>query len=203
MNRMLSHHRYEQLKSCAADFIEDYALCFPLDPFEIAAMLGLHVKVHEFGLPPTASLCSTSDGYTVPLRSAHGPKYQIHLNGGKPLLRQRFTLMHEISHVWLDHLHDDGFVDEEGQEAEANFLAAYLLAPDQLVLEWVPGLTVAGIAREFQVSKEAADLIHGRMFRRLNSAPGSRLYDKRIASSAVRRLDVDGVVSARGIPGSA
>ena len=64
MKRILSHHRYEQLKSFAADFIEDYALCYPLDPFEIAAMLGLHVKVHEFGLPPTASLCSTSDGYT-------------------------------------------------------------------------------------------------------------------------------------------
>lgn len=203
MSRILSHICYEQLKSLAADLVEDYALCYPLDPFEIAAMLGIHVKVHEFGLPPVVWLCATSDGYTVPLRSANGPKYQIHLNGRKPPRRQRFTLMHEIAHVWLDHLCGDGLVDEEREEAEANFLASYLLAPDQLVLAWVPGLTVAGIAQEFQVSKEAAHLIHDRVLRRLNTAAGRRDYEKRIASSAGRRVNIDDVISARGMPGSA
>ena len=52
MKRILSHHRYEQLKALAADFIEDYVLCYPLDTFEIAAVLGLHVAVHAGGLPP-------------------------------------------------------------------------------------------------------------------------------------------------------
>ena len=40
VKQILSHHRYEQLKALAADFIEDYALCYPLEPFEIAAVVG-------------------------------------------------------------------------------------------------------------------------------------------------------------------
>ena len=187
MKRILSHHRYEQLKALAADFIEDYALCYPLEPFEIAAVLGLHVAVHAGGLPPAASFCSTDDGYTVALLSARGPKYQIHLNGVKPFLRQRFTLMHEISHVWLGHLHNDGLVEDDQQEAEANFVASYLLAPDQLVLAWVPELTVAGIAEKFQVSREAAGLIHGRVLRMLNTGAQRRDYDRRITSAGAQR----------------
>jgi len=51
VSRKLPYRRYEELKSLAADLIEDYALSYPLDPFEIAATLGVHVTVHEFGLP--------------------------------------------------------------------------------------------------------------------------------------------------------
>jgi hypothetical protein len=203
VKRILSHHRYEQLKALAADFIEDYALCYPLDPFEIAAVLGLHVAVHAGGLPPAASFCSTDDGYTVALLSAHGPKYQIHLNGVKPLLRQRFTLMHEISHVWLGHLHKDGLVEDHQQEAEANFFASYLLAPDQLVLSWVPELTVAGIAEKFQVSREAAGLIHGRVLRMLNTGARRRDYDRRIASAGAQRVRSADASSVPEIEGSA
>lgn len=203
MNRMLPHHRYEQLKSLAADLIEDYALCYPMDPFEIAAMLGVHVTVHGFGLPPSASFCSTNDGYTVALLSAHGPKCQIHLNGVKPVLRQRFTLMHEISHIWLDHLHGDSMADAQEQEAEANFLASYLLAPDWLVLAWVPELTVTGIAEKFQVSKEAAGLIHGRVLRMLNTGARRRDYDRRIESAGMTRLESADPAAAREADGSA
>lgn len=203
MRRILSHHRYEQLKGLAADFIEDYALCYPLDTFEIAAVLGLHVAVHAGGLPPAASFCSTDDGYTVALLSAHGPKYQIHLNGVKPSLRQRFTLMHEISHVWLGHLHNDGLVEHHQQEAEANFFASYLLAPDQLVLAWVPELTVEGIAEKFQVSREAARLIHGRVLRMLNTGARRRDYDRRIASAGAQRVRSADASSVPEIEGSA
>lgn len=62
MSRMLSHRRYEELKALGADLIEDYALAYPLDPFEIADLMGVHVTVHEHGLPPAAAwFCSTTD----------------------------------------------------------------------------------------------------------------------------------------------
>ena len=41
MTRKLAYRRYEELKSLAADLIEDYALSYPLDPFELAATLGV------------------------------------------------------------------------------------------------------------------------------------------------------------------
>lgn len=189
MTRKLPYRRYEELKSLAADLIEDYALSYPLDPFEIAAALGMHVTVHEFGLPPAAWFCGTKDGYRTPAQSKHGLKFKTHLNGATSLLRRRFTLMHEIAHVWLDHLRAAGPDCENVAEAEANFLAAYLLAPDALVVAWVEDLTVAGIAQEFQVSDEAAAIIQHRVMRMLNGNAGRRGYDRRIASSAVRLLD--------------
>lgn len=198
MTRKMPYHRYEELKSLAADLIEDYALSYPLDPFEIAATLGVHVTVHEFGLPATAWLCGTTDGYTTPVQSAHGLKFKVHLNGATPLRRRRFTLIHEIAHIWLDHLRADATTRENVTEAEANFLAAYLLAPDALVVAWVQDLTVAGIAQEFQVSEEAAGIIHHRVMRMLNGNVGRRSYDRRIASSAVRRLDAIDSYAARG-----
>jgi len=46
--------------------IEDYELVYPLEPFEIADVLGVHVTIHNDGLPVTAQRFSTSDGYTEP-----------------------------------------------------------------------------------------------------------------------------------------
>lgn len=189
MTRKLPNRRYEELKALAADFIEDYALIYPLDPFEIAAILGVQVTVHEFGLPPTAWFCGTTDGYTTPVQSAHGLKFQVHLNGATSFLRRRFTLTHEIAHIWLDHLRADEPACADVAEAEANFLAAYLLAPDALVVALVPELTAAGIAQEFQVSDEAAGIIHRRGVRMLSTHARGRDYDRRIASSAVGLLD--------------
>ena len=202
MTRKLPYRRYEELKSLAADLIEDYELSYPLDPFEIAATLGMHVTVHEFGLPPTAWFCGTTDGYTTPVQSAHGVKFKAHINGATSLLRRRFTLMHEIAHIWLDHPRASEPACENVTEAEANFLAAYLLDPDALVVAWVQDLTVAGIAQEFQVSDEAAGIIHHRVMRMLNGNAGRRDYDRRIASSAVRLLDTTDSSSAQ-VQGSA
>ena len=202
MTRKLPYRRYEELKSLAADLIEDYALSYPLDPFELAATLGVHVTVHEFGLPSTAWLCGTTDGYTTPVQSAHGLTFKVHLNGATSLLRRRFTLMHEIAHIWLDHPRADETKCENVTEAEANFLAAYLLAPDALVVAWVQDLTVAGIAQQFRVSDESAGIVHHRVMRMLNGNAGRRSYDRRIASSAVRLLDTTDSSSAE-VQGSA
>ena len=202
MSRKLPYRRYEELKSLAADLIEDYALSYPLDPFEIAAALGVHVTVHQFGLPPLAWFCGTTDGYTTPVQSVHGLKFKAHLNGATSLLRRRFTLMHEIAHIWLDHPRANEPASENVTEAEANFLAAYLLAPDALVVAWVPDLTIAGIAQEFQVSDEAAGIIHHRVMRMLNGNAVHQAYDRRISSSAVRLLDTTDSSSAQ-VQGSA
>lgn len=189
MSRKLTQHQYERLKCLAAELIEDYGLTYPLEPLEIADNLGVLVTMHPDGLPPTAANCSTTDGYTEPTQSRHGWKLRIHANSSAPLLRQRFTLMHEIAHIWLDHPRSDASLTEERAEAEANFLASYLLAPDALVIEWVPDLTVLGIADVFVVSDEAAQIIHGRVLRAKNLDAIGRPHDRRILSSATRQID--------------
>lgn len=187
MTRKLPHRRYEELKALAADLIEDYGPRYPLDPFQIASILGVRVIVHRGGLPAAALLCSTTDGYTIPVQTEHGVKFEVHLNGATSPVRQRFTLMHELAHIWLDHLRADESLSEDSAEAEANFLANYLLAPDVLVLEWVPNLTVGGISQKFELSGEAAGHTQRRVMRMLNTKAQGREYDRRIHSSAALR----------------
>ena len=73
MTRKLPNRRYEEMKGLAADLIEDYALAYPLDPLEVAAVLGVQVTIHPLGLPASAVVAAgTADGYTVAIDSAHG-----------------------------------------------------------------------------------------------------------------------------------
>lgn len=190
MSRLLTGPQYERLKSIAADLIEDYELAYPLQPLEIADLLGIHVAVHPQGLPAAAWFCNTDDGYTEIVESAHGLKHQIHINGTKPAIRQRFTTMHEIGHVLADHLRLQQGIDHDTAEGEANFLAGYLLAPDALVIEWIPDLNVLKIAETFHMSDEAARITHGRVMRVATNNVPQRDYDVRILASASRRVDV-------------
>lgn len=188
MSRKLPSHRYEQLKALAADFIEDYGLVYPVEPFEIADALGIQVIIHTDGLPPVAERFSTSDGYTEPVASRHGWKYRIHVNGATPPLRQRFTMVHELAHVWLDHLRADTSLTDELAEGEANFLAGYLLAPDTLVIKWAPELAIWRIAKVFYISEDAAEIAHARVLRALNNGAIGKPHDQRIADCATRRI---------------
>lgn len=189
MTRKLTHHQYERLKSLAADLIEDYELTYPLQPLTIADLLGIRVTVNPQGLPAAAWFCDTDDGYTEVAQSSHGLKHHIHLNGTKPPLRQRFTTMHEVGHVWADHLRPGQTIAHETAEGEANFLASYLLAPDALAMEWVPDMDVRGIADVFQMSEEAARIAHGRVMRVVTNNVPRHDYDQRIIASAHRRID--------------
>lgn len=190
MSRKLQHTHYERLKSFAADLIEDYELSYPLQPLTIADLVGVKVTVHSQGLPAAAWYCGTDDGYTEVVQSPHGLKHQIHLNGTKPAIRQRFTTMHEIGHVLAEHLVFDRPLTHEVAEAEANFLAGYLLAPDALINAWVPELTIAGVAGVFQISVEAARLAHARVIRAKTRNVLGSPNDVRILAAATRRVDL-------------
>jgi len=201
VSRKLTSSRYEEVKSLGADLIEDYELVYPLEPFEIADVLGVHVAIHTEGLPATAQRFSTSDGYTEPVASRYGWRFRIHINGSTSAIRQRFTLMHELAHVWLDHLRADATLTDERAEGEANFLANYLLAPDALVVTWTPELSISAIAQVFHMSDEAAGLAHARVMRAVNRSAIGRPYDDRITASATRRIEppVSGLRSLLGL----
>jgi hypothetical protein len=64
------------------------------------------------------------DGFSV---ERDGKQY-IYYNDSKPMGRIRFTILHEIGHIALEHQEESDVA-----ESEANFFAKYAIAPPPLV----------------------------------------------------------------------
>jgi hypothetical protein len=203
VSRKLASQRYEQLRDIATDLIEGYGFSYPLQPLQIADTWGVRVSVHRQWSAGLALACGTVDGFTVPVHSRHGMKFEVHLNAAMPPVRQRFTAVHELSHVALEHPIFPVRLSKDVAEAEANHLASYLLAPDVLVCSWVPTLSVVGIAREFGLSDEAARLTHARVLRTLHRGSGDEARDQRILAAATRSEVLGGWVEPLPLWGSA
>ena len=149
----LKPSRYEELNREVADLLETYgADDYPLDVFSLAGKMGIVLRPYSsIPLAKRAAFIDVSkDAFTI----APG-KYEVdttficfdqNVNKG----RQRQSLAHEIAHIWLEHPSD-----EEPFETEAEYFAAYLLAPIPLVLRL--GLTsIWEVQEHFGVSSEAA-----------------------------------------------
>lgn len=105
----------------------------PVDPTRIAQSMGIEVKA-EFGVE--GNLCGCVE--------LVGSKYVIRYNVLDAVVRQRFTVAHEVGHVALGHLsaatklfRDTASNYSTGSyspvEREANAFAAELLMPDNIV----------------------------------------------------------------------
>lgn len=189
MSRVLSGVRYEELKEAVADLVEDYALSYPLDPFIVAQLLGLEVRFHSGLLPFEPGMAATHDGYTTSSWTKEGHRFDVHLLDNSTPVRTRFTMAHEIGHVWLDHLLPTSNGSEEVQEREANFFAGYLLAPDVMVASMQSTMSVEGIAAKFELSSSAAGFIFKRFLRAINQGPLTADYDLRIQQASTWRVD--------------
>jgi Zn-dependent peptidase ImmA (M78 family) len=92
------------------------------------------------------------------------------LNKARPIQRQRFTLAHEIGHIFLKHTKRDIYDPEEiretgkeptdkkkpPQEIEADIFASELLIPYQQLKKYTADMNnIENLAGIFQVSKQA------------------------------------------------
>lgn len=97
----------------------------------------------------------SGDGFTVTVPRPAGVVHLVLYNADIPLTRRRFTLAHELGHIYLGH--ED---DADEQEREADRFAAQLLMPrilvDQLVRLWGKNLPAEELAAVFGVSHAAA-----------------------------------------------
>ncbi|WP_454597089.1 ImmA/IrrE family metallo-endopeptidase [Qipengyuania sp. SM2507] len=142
--------------------IEKYKQDVPVNLGGLAAELGL--EVYQSTLEPKIS------GLIEPSPTASSG-FRIKLNRHDPLVRQRFTLAHEIAHFLL-HRFDigRGVVDDtlyrsnlsDRKEVQANKLAAQLIMPMPLInaeAAKLRGLSgdrlVEQLAKKFKVSQEA------------------------------------------------
>lgn len=76
-----------------------------------------------------AAMKESKDGFYAIVELQEGVlEYRIYYNDTKSRERIRFTIMHEVGHIMLDHLEHSTLA-----ETEANYFAGYALAPPPVV----------------------------------------------------------------------
>lgn len=104
---------------------------FPINCFDLCKQLGIRVIPYSELKETTVSAFGKEikDGLCIKREISSGVfEWTIYYNDLMPERRIRFTIMHELGHIWLDHTEHS-----ELAEAEANFFAKYSLAPPPLI----------------------------------------------------------------------
>lgn len=150
---LLKPSRYEELNREALDLLETYGVTnFPLDVFQLAKKMGICLK--PYSSIPLAEFSAleeiSEDAFTVsPGEYEIGSTFVcFNQNANKGRLRQ--DIAHEIAHIWLEHA-----TSEEPFETEAEYFAAYLLAPIPLIIKYRLK-TIREVRGYFEISHEAA-----------------------------------------------
>lgn len=153
----LNHEKIEEIETSAWDLIletyPDDNIVPPIDITKIANNLGVEIKFGKF-------TDSGVDGAFIRKDRI------IYINSSIPYKRQAFTISHELGHYLLHEGKEQEtfyrrdmfkFDDDKTQEQEANWFAASLLMPNQLVNHYCKIFnTVQEIADVFMVSYSAA-----------------------------------------------
>lgn len=131
----LPDFRYEEIKNKVAECIELYEVKnIPVDVFELSDRMGIklvkfsELTQNELQLLSNFGINSNSAGFLA-LASKKGKIIPfIYYNDAQDFGRVRFTILHEIGHLVLEHLEQSDLA-----EVEANFFAKYFIAPPVLV----------------------------------------------------------------------
>lgn len=138
---------YQRIDNSVKELMEDYGIeSYPLHLKELALKMGITLVTYahspKFGIDKPENL--SDDAFTKIDNNI------IFYNDSISRERIRFSVAHEIGHIWLEHK-----ICDEKNEAEANHFAGYLLAPTPIIVE--RGFDNAfDIADYFQISYEAA-----------------------------------------------
>lgn len=163
--------RKKEIEDIAREVLTDHGLLdIPVDPIEVARALGVKVVSASFSDNEISGLVSKSHG-----------KQAIYLNARDAVVRQRFTIAHELGHLLL-HMQDEDeieitdtrinfraaekltpdlrWTDQRRMEWEANIFAAALLMDESLVRRATgeQSFRVADLALDFQVSAQAMEI---------------------------------------------
>jgi Zn-dependent peptidase ImmA (M78 family) len=151
---------YSFARKIAKKVIKDYKLTeLPTELTKVFQKLGL--KYIELNEPEGI------DGAIIEIENKPSIAY---LNKAKPIPRQRFTLAHELGHIFLKHSKRDFYNAEESreigdeetdhakppQEKEADAFASELLIPNDKLKQYEADINnIDKLSSIFQVSKEA------------------------------------------------
>lgn len=152
----LDNEKYEEIKQTVINtFLEYDVKCIPISAFELAIKMGL--KVIPYSLlsrkKRRVAMKISLDGF---LAERNDGIWLIYYNDEcKTYGRINQTIMHEIGHYVLGHVHEG-----EEEEAEANFFAKYALAPPPLIHNTVQPVNPETIMIKFDISHQAAEIAY-------------------------------------------
>ncbi len=149
----LSPSRYEELNREVADLMETYGVgrC-PLDVFALASRMGVVLRPYS-SIPLAkrqAFLHASKDAFTIAPGEYEVDTTFICYNQNANKGRMKQSIAHEIAHIWLEHPSDD-----EPYETEAEYFAAYMLAPIPIIIK-LKLASAPEVRNCFQISYEAA-----------------------------------------------
>ena len=154
MSMYLEPSRYDQIESQVIRLFSNINVNhFPIDCFALCKQLCVKVvpysKLNEKTIAAFGN--ENKDGISVEMEIAQGVfEWTIYYNDEMPKRRIRFTIMHELGHIWLDHTEHS-----ELAEAEANHFAKYSLAPPPLIHQ-LQIEDYIELAERFELSEECA-----------------------------------------------
>ena len=147
MKSYLEGETYKRIDNSVKELIEDYSIKeYPLKLCSLTTKMGIELIPYSYaaryGIDTPKSI--SEDAF------ARIDRRRIFYNEKAKVERLRFSVAHEIGHIWLEHESDC-----KRNEAEANHFASYLLAPTPMIVEL--GFDDAfDISEYFSISYEAA-----------------------------------------------
>lgn len=173
----LNPARYEELNREVADLMETYGVDeYPLDVFALAGRMGIVLR--SYSSVPRAKLSllkdASKDAFTIAPCDYEVDTTFICYDQDANRGRLRQSIAHEIAHIWLEHPSD-----KEPYETEAEYFAAYLLAPIPVIIKLRLG-SVWEVKDHFNVSFEAARIALERAHNRCRCGKPGFEYEYRI-----------------------
>lgn len=127
----LLNRRYDEIKKVIATLYKKYHIKqYPIDAFSLCKKMGI-MLVPYTSLPLKERIrayAASPDGFFAEYEENGTISWVIFYNDAMMPERIRFTILHEIGHIVLEH---GGHSDVA--EAEANFFAKYAIAPPPIV----------------------------------------------------------------------
>jgi len=145
--------RYEEIKRIVVSLFTELNLYIvPVDCFKICELLGIRVIKYSEVKEEKRKACKafSKDGFFLEKEKNGQSVFEIYYDDSMYDRRIRFTIMHEIGHIVLDHTEHSDLA-----ESEANFFAKYALAPPPLIHKYKPE-DYYELAEIFQLSQECA-----------------------------------------------
>lgn len=170
--------RYDEIREAVADVIEDYGIIqYPFSLFKFIRNLGIRLVPFSMLSQDARNflLAESIDGYTKRPCSFNPLCTSIFYDETLSYERIRFTLAHELGHIFLEH----GDTGEKIFEDEANFFANYLLGPNPIVMRDSSN-NAEQIMSDFYVSYTCACAIRDRTVNRSHCGPMLLDYERRI-----------------------
>ena len=173
----LTGEEYTQLEKDALTLLIDYGFVeFPIDPFKLAKVAYdvEFVKYSSIGkkiLKKIREYDATEDGFTVTHHMSDGSiRYSIYYDDSKNIYRQRYTIGHEIKHIFYG---EEDTIKKDEDAAE--YFSKVLLAPKCLII--INKIrTKEEIVEKFGLSHEAAQN-HLRGINNRIASFGEELFD--------------------------